>query len=538
MSSLDKRSNDAEDKTEDKSKIISRNENENEENELNTMEAPEILVEGVHERESSSTSEDSDALFKDVSELGGQKDTVDITDESSSRVQQNRSRKYLSYALIGLFVAGLLFFIGFTLLHDSEASKAQAQHAVESLFFTQDQHYLKENITQNDIDEAKLVIGELNFFNRRTYEDEVVEVQRKYDLLLELNNVYQADTLLLNGNQQTAWETLVLQPDTSVETQEQYLASVEALEQDPMIEDIYKLHQYALTTLNQIEQAKKLVTDLPTGIATRGELPQAVDIIKQVESEIEGISQHPQMEQVNQQLLESANMVGQVFIAGADLGDYDPTLEEAFYDSIVLSKSLRGSSFDNSPLIALTFDDGPNEEYTTQLLDILAKHDVKATFFVMGAYVDEYPEVARRIVEEGHLIANHTYNHYDLSAISDEEVLIQFEWTQDSIEDATGVIPDTYRLPFGAGGKRVIDLVPHMTSILWNLDSMDWESHDVDVIYDTIMNHMQHHTLLLMHDTHQATPDTIDRLIPVLKERGYSFVMPEELDFDMRYFAE
>lgn len=519
MSSLDKKTDDIE----DKGKKGSNTKNENAE--LNSMHATKIH-------------EEAGTISQDFSEEESRLDTVSTKDEPTSRVPLNLSKKYLSYGLIGLLVAGLLVFISFTLLNDSELSKTRAQQAVQELFFTEDQHYLKQDITQEDIDQAKQVIQELNFFNRRIYESELSKVQNKYDLLLELSKVYQTDTLLLNGDQQKAWEGLVLHPDTTIKKQEQYLVSLEAIEQDSMIEDIYKLHQYALTTLNQIDQAKTLAGDLPTEISTRAELPQAVSLIAQFESEIAGIVQHPQMEQINQQLQESAHRVAQVFIAGADLGDYDPTLEEAFHDSKVLSNNLQGSSLDHSPLIALTFDDGPNEDYTSQLLDVLAKHDVKASFFVMGAYVDEHPDVAKRIVEEGHVIANHTYNHHDLSAISDEEVLTQFEWTQDSIEDATGVIPDTYRLPFGAGGKRVIDLVPHMTSVLWNVDSMDWESQDVDVIYDTILNHLQHHTLLLMHDTHQATPDTIDRLIPELKDRGYSFVMPEELDFDMRYFAE
>jgi len=156
----------------------------------------------------------------------------------------------------------------------------------------------------------------------------------------------------------------------------------------------------------------------------------------------------------------------------------------------------------------------------------------------MGAYVDEYPEVARRIVNEGHMIGNHTYNHPDLSTLEAEDVLTQFLWTQESIEDVTGIWPTVYRLPFGAGGKRVIDIMESMTSILWNIDSMDWHYHDTELTYNHIMANLQKDSLLLMHDTHQATPDVIDLLIPVLKDLGYQFVFADEVSFSLRYFAE
>lgn len=216
----------------------------------------------------------------------------------------------------------------------------------------------------------------------------------------------------------------------------------------------------------------------------------------------------------------------------------DPSFWDEVYWTDTLVDYFEGPAVGEERLIALTFDDGPNDEFTPQLLDILAKHEVKATFFVMGAYVDEFPDVARRIVAEGHTIANHTYNHPDLSTVSDDEVLKQFIWTQESIEDVTGVWPDLYRLPFGAGGERVVDLMGNMTSILWNIDSMDWYYQDTTLTYNHIMANLQPSSLLLMHDTHQATPDVIDLLIPVLKERGYHFVSPTEVGFDLRYYAE
>lgn len=177
-------------------------------------------------------------------------------------------------------------------------------------------------------------------------------------------------------------------------------------------------------------------------------------------------------------------------------------------------------------------------EYTPQILDILAEYDIKATFFVYGAYVDENPEMARRIVEEGHILGNHSYSHPDFSQISDEEVLQQIEWTQESIYDATGYEAFLYRMPFGAGGPRVVNLLSDYTSIIWNLDSLDWHLQDANAIYENVMANMSNDALILMHDTGQYTVDAVARFVPELVERGYEFVSPMEMDFQHRFFAE
>ena len=217
---------------------------------------------------------------------------------------------------------------------------------------------------------------------------------------------------------------------------------------------------------------------------------------------------------------------------------YSDTFIDEMYAIPSLAERFKLTPMDRGNLVALTFDDGPNKEYTTQILDILDKNNVIGTFFVMGAYVDENPEVAKEIVDRGHIIANHTYNHFNLADLPDDEVLKQFRWTQESIVDATGFTPDLYRLPFGSGGRRVVKLVDDMTSILWTTDSLDWSLQDADKITEHVMNNLTQHMNLLMHDTSQYSVDALDNLIPLLKEEGYHFVKPDQLDFYMRYYAE
>ena len=161
---------------------------------------------------------------------------------------------------------------------------------------------------------------------------------------------------------------------------------------------------------------------------------------------------------------------------------------------------------------------------------------MKGTFFVIGASVDTYPELAKQIVDEGHQIANHTYSHPDLAKLSDSEVLREIQQTQDAIFNATGATPELYRLPYGSGGARVVRLLKPLTSIIWNVDSEDWQSKDKELIVEQVLMHLQPQSLLLMHDTHHATAPALDELIPLLKERGYRFVFPQEVDFDYHYY--
>lgn len=104
--------------------------------------------------------------------------------------------------------------------------------------------------------------------------------------------------------------------------------------------------------------------------------------------------------------------------------------------------------------VALTFDDGPNECYTEELLDGLAARNVKATFFLIGKKVDENPDIVKRIYEEGHLLGNHSYDHVNLSEMSEEAACEQIDKTNEAIRQITGVIPEYLRPPFGSYKKK------------------------------------------------------------------------------------
>jgi peptidoglycan/xylan/chitin deacetylase (PgdA/CDA1 family) len=125
---------------------------------------------------------------------------------------------------------------------------------------------------------------------------------------------------------------------------------------------------------------------------------------------------------------------------------------------------------------ALTFDDGPSN-YTNELLDILDRENVKATFCVMGAHVEQYPEVLKRAYESGHQIASHTYSHPHLMSLTNEEIIYEVKATEEAIEKVIGIKPHYIRPPFGEADVRVKALLKSMgyKVLLWNVDPTDYD---------------------------------------------------------------
>lgn len=428
------------------------------------------------------------------------------------------------WLFFGILLSFVVFFGIWQMPNAKEIEQVKA--SIDNLYhLKKDQVVLKSNIAEDDIEQVQAKIDQLPFLSRYTYQ---TKLNRARDSFAEIENA--RSIFVLNDSDGKK----VLIPEVDRSSLESKIASCKESKTD-----ICQIYYEAEEILDQIDIANKKSQELPS-IKVRGDIEPALKALNEFEKKYGHLVAHPQSEELKQNIGEYADILGKSILDGHQFGDYSENFYSLLEDTDSLSDPLRGSSLDNQPLIALTFDDGPNADITPKLLDILNKHGVKATFFVMGAYVDENPELAKRIVDEGHLIGNHTYNHFDLATLSDEEVMTQIDWTQESIVDATGVKPDLYRMPFGSGGWRVVDLLNQhgMTSILWNLDTLDWSTQDADSIIETVEMSLQHHTLLLMHDTHEATPEAIDVLIPMLREQGYEFVFPEQLAFEQRYFEE
>lgn len=173
--------------------------------------------------------------------------------------------------------------------------------------------------------------------------------------------------------------------------------------------------------------------------------------------------------------------------------------------------------------VALTFDDGPAAELTGGLLDTLAAEGAPAPFFVLGQSVNDHPDVARRIVDDGHEIANHTWSHRDLATLEEGAIIDEIETTNAAIEEATGVRPTYLRPPYGSYSE-VVQGATDQPIVTWDVDSADWQSRDSGAVVEAVLGSASPGSIVLMHDIHASTVDAVPAIIDGLRAEGYTLV--------------
>ena len=186
----------------------------------------------------------------------------------------------------------------------------------------------------------------------------------------------------------------------------------------------------------------------------------------------------------------------------------------------------------DGPYIAMTFDDGPSATLTPKLLDILATHQIKATFFVIGENVAEHPEIVTRAAREGHEIGNHSWSHPNFGKMSDDSVRSQVQRTDDAIKSATGSRPTLLRPPYGsitAREKRWIHDQFGYQIILWDVDPYDWKRPGPAVVRNRILKETQPGSIVLSHDIHPGTIEAMPSTFDALEAKGFKFVTVSEL---------
>jgi peptidoglycan-N-acetylglucosamine deacetylase len=180
----------------------------------------------------------------------------------------------------------------------------------------------------------------------------------------------------------------------------------------------------------------------------------------------------------------------------------------------------------------MTFDDGPSATLTPKLLDLLATHHIKATFFVIGENVAEHPEIVARAAREGHEIANHSWSHPNLGKMSDDSVRRQLQQTDDAIKNATGKRPTLMRPPYGsitAREKRWIHDEFAYDIILWDVDPYDWKRPGPAVVRARILKETRPGSIVLSHDIHPGTIEAMPSTFDELEAKGFKFVTVSEL---------
>ena len=180
------------------------------------------------------------------------------------------------------------------------------------------------------------------------------------------------------------------------------------------------------------------------------------------------------------------------------------------------------------PRVALTFDDGPHRIYTRNLLDGLRERGVKATFFVVGENIPGNEDLIRQMEEDGHLIGNHTYDHADISKMSDEENCRELRKTSELVKQITGHQTAYVRPPFG-NWKESMDCRISMIAVKWTIDTLDWKSKNVEEIIRKVMQQVSDHDIILMHDYYATSVEAAFQIVDRLKAEGYEFVTVEDL---------
>ena len=178
--------------------------------------------------------------------------------------------------------------------------------------------------------------------------------------------------------------------------------------------------------------------------------------------------------------------------------------------------------------VAITFDDGPNPEYTVELLEGLQKRGVKATFFVLGAEVEKYPDIVKKIDDGGHLIGVHSYEHVNFGQIGDEAAIEQIEKTQEAIHNVTGKYAGYIRPPYG-WWKKSLDVEVPLIEVLWDIDPLDWATKDADTVVQRILKGVPEGSIILLHDASQSSVQAAFSVIDILQQENYEFVTVEDL---------
>jgi peptidoglycan/xylan/chitin deacetylase (PgdA/CDA1 family) len=186
---------------------------------------------------------------------------------------------------------------------------------------------------------------------------------------------------------------------------------------------------------------------------------------------------------------------------------------------------------DGPKAIALTIDDGPDKVYTPQVLRLLDKYAVTATFSMIGIQAAAQPAVARDVAAAGHVISNHTWRHWNLAWLWPSAVTDEIDRGTDAIHKATGDAPAMFRAPYGAWSATVLKhcVRSGLTPLAWSVDPRDWSRPGVPAIVDNIMRNTKTGSIILEHDGGGNRSQTVAALkivIPRLLDAGYHFVTP------------
>jgi len=221
-------------------------------------------------------------------------------------------------------------------------------------------------------------------------------------------------------------------------------------------------------------------------------------------------------------------------IAAASVAGYQSMAPSAQWYGKTFTRINRGAR-----KLALTYDDGPNDPYTLHLLEVLAKHDVPATFFLIGRYVQQRPAIVRELVKAGHVVGNHTFTHPQLIFQSPTQIRAQLSACTFAVNDAVGVHSNLFRPPFGGRRPAVLRIARELglEPVMWSVTGYDWNPTTRERIQRHMTRQIRGGDVILLHDGGHVAMGTdrshtvaaTDWLIARYKQEGYEFVTVPEM---------
>lgn len=211
-----------------------------------------------------------------------------------------------------------------------------------------------------------------------------------------------------------------------------------------------------------------------------------------------------------------------------------PHTQASLSSSLLQSKKLPIYCVEqNKPLISISFDAAWGNDDTSKILEILKKHDVKATFFMTGGWIDKYPDDVRAIAAGGHDLGNHSENHKQMSQLSAAECKEELMLPHEKVKKLTGKDMILFRPPYGDYNDTLIQVCSenHYYPIQWDVDSLDWKDYDAATIIRRVTEnrHLGNGSIILCHNGGKHTAEALDELIASLKQKGYSLIPISEL---------
>ncbi|MFI3231067.1 MAG: polysaccharide deacetylase family protein [bacterium] len=237
------------------------------------------------------------------------------------------------------------------------------------------------------------------------------------------------------------------------------------------------------------------------------------------------------------------------FMCVALVGVTRPIIQNALNTQAVSSQAEKSSK--NLPIycvntdenkVGISFDAAWGADDTEELLTILANNDVKATFFLCGYWVDDYPDEVKRIFEEGHEIGNHSDTHPHGSQISLEQNKQEISAVHEKVKELLDYEMSLYRPPFGEYNDTVLQAASELNyhTIQWDIDSLDWKEYGVEHEVNQVLNHshLGNGSIMLFHNDAEYTPDSLDTILKGLKEKGFEVVPIGELIHTENYYMD